>query len=348
MPKRSTMATNVTIQNPVVQVSETANKEPNVEMVNLVKIENSQVVTTSLKIAEIFGKSHAHVLRDIKALECSDSFRKSNFGLSYIIKQLPNNGSKQLPMYYITRDGFMFLVMGFTGKTAAKWKEAYIKAFNDMEAKLRAEQMPTTTEQPDTTETMAKPVSTGYKSSPIDPTKESIVIKYRGRHVIMSTTLAELLGRRHCDLLKSIRRTMMKCERPKQMFFEGQRAVRVPNSQCVKGSLIYYITIGGFQYFTLYTRSVSDDMADMIRRAFKSPNGMVKEYQALPRKPKAPTTPPTTTAKTQPSAKPTPQAPTAANMPQTPADLMQRFVKAMGVMMGVDTNEMFNLTNKGE
>ena len=205
---------------------------------------------------------------------------------------------------------------------------------------MRAEKMPTTKEQPDTTEAV-KPISTGYKLSPIDPTSESIIIKYRGRHVIMSTTLAELLGRRHCDLLKSIRSTMMKCERPKQMFFEGQRAVRVPNSQCVKDSLIYYITIGGFQYLTLYTRSISNDMADMIRRAFKSPNGMVKKRYA-------PTTPPTPTATVKPQTKPTAQTPTAANMPQTPADLMQRFVKAMGVMMGMDTNEMFNLTDKGE
>ena len=57
--------------------------------------------------------------------------------------------AKKLPMYYITRDGFMFLVMGFTGKTAAKWKEAYIKAFNEMEAKIRAEQMAKAIEEHD-------------------------------------------------------------------------------------------------------------------------------------------------------------------------------------------------------
>lgn len=333
-----------------MQVPEVVQVEQAGQMVNLVEIENSQVVTTSVKIAEIFGKQHKHVLRDIRNLECSEDFRQSNFGLIQKISDLGQGRTRKDPMYYITRDGFMFLVMGFTGKTAAKWKEAYIKAFNEMEAKLRAEQMPTTTEQPDTdtTETEAKPVSTGCKPSPIDPATESIVIKYRGRRVITSTTLAELLGRRHCDLLKSIRRTMMKCERPKQMFFEGSRAVRVPNSQCVKGSLIYYITIGGFQYFTLYTRSVSDDMANMIRRAFNSPNGMVKECHTLPRKPKTPTTPPTPTDMPQPQPTTQAQAPTVATMPQTPADLMQRFVKAMGVMMGVDTKEMFNLMNKGE
>ena len=41
-------------------------------------------------------------------------------------------------MYDITRDGFAMLAMGFTGKEAARWKEAYISTFNAMEAKLRA------------------------------------------------------------------------------------------------------------------------------------------------------------------------------------------------------------------
>ena len=40
-------------------------------------------------------------------------------------------------MYYIGRDGFVFLVMGFTGKIAAKFKEAYIRQFNEMEEMLR-------------------------------------------------------------------------------------------------------------------------------------------------------------------------------------------------------------------
>jgi hypothetical protein len=35
-------------------------------------------------------------------------------------------------MYEMTRDGFTFLAMGFTGKEAARWKEAYIAAFNAM------------------------------------------------------------------------------------------------------------------------------------------------------------------------------------------------------------------------
>lgn len=41
------------------------------------------------------------------------------------------------PMYYLTRDGFSYLVMGFTGKEAALWKVRFIKLFNLMEAELR-------------------------------------------------------------------------------------------------------------------------------------------------------------------------------------------------------------------
>jgi phage regulator Rha-like protein len=39
-------------------------------------------------------------------------------------------------MYYITKDGFMMLAMGFSGDKAAKFKEAFIMAFNKMEHAL--------------------------------------------------------------------------------------------------------------------------------------------------------------------------------------------------------------------
>lgn len=103
---------------------------------NLVSVNNGKIVTTSLQVAEVFNKLHRHVLRDIRNLECSSIFQESNFGLSFYHSKLLNGGYKKQPMYYITRDGFTFLAMGFTGKIAAKFKEAYINAFNEMERKL--------------------------------------------------------------------------------------------------------------------------------------------------------------------------------------------------------------------
>ena len=101
--------------------------------------QNDRVLTTSLKVAEIFGKEHSKVMRDITNLYCSDEFRAANFGgSSYTSEQ-----NKQFPMYEMTKDGFTFLVMGYTGKKAAAFKEAYINRFNEMEAELRKKDNPT-------------------------------------------------------------------------------------------------------------------------------------------------------------------------------------------------------------
>lgn len=84
-------------------------------------------------MAEAFEKKHTHVLESIQKLECSDKFRQSNFRLSsYISSQ-----NKELPMYEITRQGFTMLAMGFNGKRAAEFKEAYIEAFDVMESHIR-------------------------------------------------------------------------------------------------------------------------------------------------------------------------------------------------------------------
>lgn len=102
----------------------------------LVSVVNNKVVTTSLQVSKVFEKTHYNVLRDIRNLECSSDFQAFNFECSFYLRKLPNNATKKEPMYYITRDGFTFLAMGFTGKIAAKFKEAYINAFNEMERKL--------------------------------------------------------------------------------------------------------------------------------------------------------------------------------------------------------------------
>lgn len=100
-----------------------------------IKIMNKEEVTvvTSLDVAETFGKRHADVLRDIENLECSDDFRERNFALS---KYSVENNKRSYPMYYITKDGFTILAMGYTGEKAMKFKEAYIKQFNAMEKAL--------------------------------------------------------------------------------------------------------------------------------------------------------------------------------------------------------------------
>lgn len=92
-----------------------------------------RATVTSLDIAETFGKEHKHVLRDIRELGCSEEFNRSNFGpISYT-----DSMNRQQEAIVMTRDGFTLLVMGYTGELAMKFKEAYIRQFNAMEAALR-------------------------------------------------------------------------------------------------------------------------------------------------------------------------------------------------------------------
>ncbi|WP_243887448.1 Rha family transcriptional regulator [Aeromonas dhakensis] len=105
----------------------------------IISLQQGQPVTTSLKVAELFGKRHDDVLKKIRNLECSAEFNLRNFAeVSYEVVQ-PNGGKANYKAYEMTKDGFIFVVMGFTGVKAAATKEAYINAFNWMAEQLAAQ-----------------------------------------------------------------------------------------------------------------------------------------------------------------------------------------------------------------
>lgn len=99
----------------------------------LVIMRDRQAVTTSLQIAENFEKKHQHVLRDIDALKQD----VSNFGQMFIESNQPDSYGRDRRIYYMNRDGFSLLAMGFTGKKALQFKLKYIDAFNQMEKQLQ-------------------------------------------------------------------------------------------------------------------------------------------------------------------------------------------------------------------
>ena len=114
-----------------------------------VMLHNGRPATTSLEVAKFFGKRHDHVVRGIKELidNCVESFSAPNFGeanqlnsfsgLNFELASYIDEQGKTRPMYIIYRDGFMLLVMGYTGKKALVIKLAYIEAFNALEAELQ-------------------------------------------------------------------------------------------------------------------------------------------------------------------------------------------------------------------
>lgn len=127
---------------PTVEASLTTSvrtKESNMNNVNtiqslnhLVTTQDGALITTSINVAEAFGKLHKDILRKLECIDCSQEFTERNFTPS----EYKDSTGRNLPMYKMTKDGFMFLVMGFTGKKAAMIKEAYINAFNWMAKQL--------------------------------------------------------------------------------------------------------------------------------------------------------------------------------------------------------------------
>ena len=105
------------------------------QLINLGLTEKSgKVFVSSRDIARVFEKRHDHVLRDIREIiERDPEWGVSNFGETPYIE--PQNGQSYTE-FYMNRDGFTLLVMGYTGEKAMRFKKAYIAAFNEMERRL--------------------------------------------------------------------------------------------------------------------------------------------------------------------------------------------------------------------
>lgn len=100
---------------------------------------SGKVLTNSIKVARFFGKDHKNVLRKIRKTisECPDDFAQLNFEPTDFIDK---NGDIQ-PMFNMTKDGYMLVVMGFTGRAAMQIKITYIQAFNWMTDQLQHRQL---------------------------------------------------------------------------------------------------------------------------------------------------------------------------------------------------------------
>lgn len=95
---------------------------------------SGQIYCSSRQVSEEFQKEHRNVLRDIENLDCSGEFNELNFER---VTYKDAKGQKR-PEYLMTKDGFTFLVMGYRGKKAAKFKESYIRRFNEMEQFIKS------------------------------------------------------------------------------------------------------------------------------------------------------------------------------------------------------------------
>lgn len=99
---------------------------------------NGDAVTDSLMIAEMFGKEHDKVLRDIRTqIEyAGQEFSLSNFGES----TYTNERGRMYPKYNLTEEAFTLVVFGYNTKEAVQIKIQFIQGFKRMKTHIQNQQ----------------------------------------------------------------------------------------------------------------------------------------------------------------------------------------------------------------
>lgn len=102
----------------------------------LVIMQNQQAVTTSLQVAEVFDKHHKDVLEAIDN-KFKSAENSAHYKSMFAVGEYNDSRNRVQRMYYMNRDGFAFIAMGFTGRKADEFKLQYIAEFNRMESHIK-------------------------------------------------------------------------------------------------------------------------------------------------------------------------------------------------------------------
>lgn len=209
----------------------------------VVSIDNGILSVLSTNVADVFGKVHRDVIRAIETIVSrSPKERAQNF--RQVIVRRPSNlgtGVVESKAYRLTRAGFVFLAMGFTGEKADQFKWAYIDEFDRMEAELHkcpvAAQLPA--ERLSETQAYTIQSEVGKRARGIGANYQTIYRALKARFKV--TKYTHILARdfddavhfiRTCDLKLPDRHESAKAEPPKanqkmyqvsEQFVENQR-----------------------------------------------------------------------------------------------------------------------------
>jgi len=104
---------------------------------------DDQLVVSSIEVAEMTGKDHKNLMRDIKGyistLEDSSNLSAPNFFVegSYVSSQ-----NKILPCFFLTRQGCDMVANKMTGKKGVLFTATYVDRFHAMENQLKQQLQP--------------------------------------------------------------------------------------------------------------------------------------------------------------------------------------------------------------
>ena len=96
-------------------------------MTQIININKVQTIT-SLEIAELTGKQHKNLMRDIRKMEIAwEKVQGLKFELSSRMYNLPNGGTKEVPCYVLNKTECLYIATKFNDEQRAKlvlrWQE---------------------------------------------------------------------------------------------------------------------------------------------------------------------------------------------------------------------------------
>ncbi|WP_321834987.1 Rha family transcriptional regulator [Clostridium butyricum] len=104
----------------------------------IIKNYNGINVTDSREVAEIIGKKHQHIMRDIRGyirvLEDSPKLDSRDF---FIESTYQNSQNKTQPCYLLTKQGCEMVANKITGEKGILFTAEYVQAFNKMDKLIK-------------------------------------------------------------------------------------------------------------------------------------------------------------------------------------------------------------------
>ena len=179
---------------------------------------DGQLITSSLLVAEAFKREHKNILQRIESLDIPDNFSSANFSAHDQKISIGKGAQRDSKVYRMTKDGFMLLVMGFTGKRAMDIKIAYINAFNRMAAQLSqqpaAAQLANGRITPEQQEALKQLVLTRSKSVPAEHQPRAAITLWSALKSHFGRSYKEIDANQYSEALALVLRIPLAGERP--------------------------------------------------------------------------------------------------------------------------------------
>lgn len=96
---------------------------------------------TSLEVAEMVGKQHKEVLRDIRRIAEQLAERKNALSELFIESTYEDSTGRELPCYLLTKKGCELFSTRMTGTKGTQFALAYIERFNEMETAIKEQSL---------------------------------------------------------------------------------------------------------------------------------------------------------------------------------------------------------------